>query len=187
MKHLAIFASGKGSNADAIIEYFRNNSSIKVALVVTNNPKAGVIKVAHSNNIISAIVSKNAFGDDKMMGKLLNALNIEIIALAGFMRLVPNFILEKFPKRVVNIHPALLPKYGGKGMYGLKVHEAVVSNKETETGFTIHYVNEIYDEGEVILQKKISVSDTDKPESIAQKVQKLEHEWYPKTLEKLFQ
>jgi phosphoribosylglycinamide formyltransferase-1 len=185
MKHLAIFASGRGTNAEAIIEYFKNNPSIKVSLVLTNNPEAGVIKIAHSNKIISAIVSKNALYDEQVMCKLLGALNIEMIALAGFMQLVPDFLIQKFPKRIINIHPALLPKYGGKGMYGPKVHEAVVANKETETGISIHYVNERYDEGEIILQKKIAVSPGDTAEEVAVKVKQLEHEWYPKALETL--
>ena len=185
MQHISIFASGKGTNAQAIIEYFKNHSSIKIALVVTNNPEAGVIKIAHQHKIISAIASKNFLGNEESMNKLLGALNIECVVLAGFLQLVPAFLLQKFPKRIINIHPALLPKHGGKGMYGKKVHEAVLANKETETGITIHYVNEKYDEGEVILQKKIPVDSNDTPDSLSQKVQQLEHEWYPKTIEGL--
>ena len=185
MKNIAIFASGKGSNAHAIIEYFKNHSSVKVALVVTNNPDAGVIKIAHQHKIISAIVSKNFLGNEESMNKLLNSVNIDLIVLAGFLQLVPSFLLQKFPKRVINIHPALLPKHGGKGMYGTKVHEAVLVAKELETGITIHYVNEKYDEGEVILQKKVSVESTDDVESISLKIQQFEHEWLPKTIEHL--
>ena len=182
MKCIAIFASGKGSNAQNIIEHFKNHPSIKVALVVTNNPEAGVIKIAHSNKIISAIVSKDYFGSEEKMLRILNALNIEMILLAGFLQLIPAFLLQKFPNRIINIHPALLPKYGGKGMYGLKVHEAVIANKETETGITIHYVNEKYDEGEVILQKTIAVTPAETPETLSTKVLALEHEWYPKII-----
>ena len=185
MKHVAIFASGKGSNAEAVIDYFRNHSSVKVALIITNNPAAGVIKIAHSNKIISAIVSNEALNNEEITGRVLNALNIEMIVLAGFLQLVPDFILQKYPKRIVNIHPALLPKFGGKGMYGLKVHDAVLAAKEKETGITIHYANEHYDEGEVILQKKIAIEPTDNPESLAAKVLQLEHEWYPRTIEGL--
>ena len=185
MKHIAIFASGNGSNAQAIIEYYKNHSSIKVALVVTNNPDAGVIKIAHQHKIISAIVSKEFLGNEEMMNRLLQAQQIEMIVLAGFLQLVPAFLLQKFPNRVINIHPALLPKHGGKGMYGNKVHEAVLANKETESGITIHYVNEKYDEGKVILQKQITVEANDTIESLAEKIQQLEHEWLPKIIEQL--
>lgn len=185
MKHIAIFASGKGSNAQAIIEHFKNHSSVKVVLVVTNNPEAGVIKIAHQHKIMSAIVSKNFFGNEENMHKLLNSLNIDLIVLAGFLQLIPEFLLKKFPKRIVNIHPALLPKHGGKGMYGKKVHEAVLAAKETETGITIHYVNEKYDEGEVILQKQIPLTSNDTVETVSEKIQQLEHEWFAKTIEAL--
>jgi phosphoribosylglycinamide formyltransferase-1 len=187
MKNIAIFASGKGSNAQAIIEYFNGHPGIKVALIVTNNPFAGVIKVAHSNKIISAILTNEAFNNQELMLKVLNALEIELIVLAGFLQLVPPLLLEKFPNRVINIHPALLPKFGGKGMYGMKVHEAVLAAKEAETGITIHYVNEHYDEGQIIRQYTVPVSDKDNPESISKKVQALEHEWYPRTIEKLLE
>lgn len=185
MKNIAIFASGKGSNAEALIDYFRNHSQVNIALILTNNPEAGVIKIAHSNKIISAIVSKDALNNEEIVGRLLNALNIDMIVLAGFLQMVPTFLLKKYPNRIVNIHPALLPKFGGKGMYGLKVHEAVLGAHEKETGISIHYVNEHYDEGEVIFQKTISVEPTDNPESLSTKVLKLEHEWYPKTVEGL--
>ncbi len=187
MKHIAIFASGKGTNAQAIIEYFRDHPSIKVALIVTNNPAAGVIKVAHSNKIISAILTKEALDNQELMFKLLEALNIELIALAGFLQLVPPYLLAKFPNRVINIHPALLPKFGGKGMYGIKVHQAVLAAHETESGVTIHYVNEHYDEGQVINQYAIAVSENDNPESLSQKVQELEYKWYPTAIEKILQ
>lgn len=185
MKHIAIFASGKGTNAESIIHHFKNHPSVKVALVVTNNPQAGVLKVAHSNKIISAIVSKEFLNNEDKMLRLLKIQNIDAIVLAGFLQLIPRFLLQKFPKHIINIHPALLPKHGGKGMYGIKVHEAVIAGKETETGITIHYVNEHYDEGEVIMQKKITVTSSDTLETISQKVLALEHEWYPKTIELL--
>jgi phosphoribosylglycinamide formyltransferase-1 len=184
MKHIAIFASGKGSNARAIIEHFRNHPAVQVALIVSNNPEAGVIKIAHSNKIISAIVTNEALQKPEIMNRVLEALNIDLIALAGFLQKVPDFLLQKYPHRIINIHPALLPKHGGKGMYGLKVHEAVLAAKEPETGITIHYVNGQYDEGETILQKRITVEPTDNPETLAQKVHALEHEWYPKMIER---
>lgn len=185
MKQIAIFASGNGSNAGAIIEYFRSHPVVRVALVVTNNPGAGVIKIAHSNKIISAIVSKNALNDPEILGRLLTALEIDMIVLAGFLQLVPAYILQRYPRRIINIHPALLPKHGGKGMYGIKVHESVLTGGDSETGITIHFVNEHYDEGEVILQKTIAVYPADTPGTIALKVQQLEHEWLPKTIESL--
>lgn len=187
MKHIAIFASGKGSNAEAIIDYFANSSSIKVALVVSNNPGAGVVQLAHQRKIVSAIVSNSTLKNEVVMGKLLSALQIEFIALAGFLQIVPAFLLRKYPNSIVNIHPALLPKYGGKGMYGIKVHQAVLENKEAETGMTIHYVNEHYDEGEIILQKKLRIDEGLNAEQLAQKVLSMEHEWYPKTIEQLLQ
>ncbi|HLP21862.1 MAG TPA: phosphoribosylglycinamide formyltransferase [Chitinophagales bacterium] len=185
MQHIAIFASGKGSNAQAIIEYFNNHPTIKVALVVTNNPDAGVIKIAHQHKIISAIVGKNFMGNEENMNKLLGALNIDLLVLAGYLQLIPGFLIKKFENRIINIHPALLPKHGGKGMYGKKVHEAVLQARDAETGITIHYVNEKYDEGEAILQKSVSIDSTDNAEAVAAKVLQLEHEWYPKTIEKL--
>jgi phosphoribosylglycinamide formyltransferase-1 len=185
MKNIAIFASGNGSNAQAIVEYFKNSVEVKVAIVVTNNPDAGVIKIAHQHKIISAIVSKSFLGNEESMNKLLNSLNIDLVVLAGFLQLVPAFLILKFPKRIINIHPALLPKHGGKGMYGKKVHQAVLAAKETETGITIHYVNDKYDEGEVILQQHVSLDATDTVETVAEKVQQLEHEWLPKTIEQL--
>lgn len=185
MKNLAIFASGNGSNAEAIIEHFKANPNIKVVLVLTGNPKAGVLKIAHQHKVISTIVSKEALHNEEVMNKLLGALNVDFIALAGFLQLVPAFLLKKYPNRIVNIHPALLPKFGGAGMYGLKVHEAVLAAGEKETGISIHYVNERYDEGEVILQKAVAISPSEGSQQIAEKVQKLEHEWYPKVIEGL--
>jgi phosphoribosylglycinamide formyltransferase 1 len=185
VKHIAIFASGKGTNAQSIIEYFKNHSSIKVALVVTNNPQAGVIKIAHSHKIISAIVSKEFLANEDKMLRLLQAQQIDLIVLAGFLQLIPSFLLARFPKKIINIHPALLPKHGGKGMYGLRVHEAVMANNESETGITIHYVNEQYDEGEVLVQQKIAISPVDTLETLSQRVLALEHEWYPRTIESL--
>ena len=185
MTHIAIFASGSGTNAKAIIRHFRDHPSIKVGLIVTNNPEAGVIKIAHSNKIISAIISKAFLNDEKRMDQLLRTQTIDFIVLAGFLQYVPEFLLEKFPRRIINIHPALLPQHGGKGMFGRKVHEAVLANKESKTGITIHYVNGQYDAGEVIMQRKISVKSGDTSESLAARVLSLEHRWYPKIIEKL--
>lgn len=185
MKHIAIFASGSGTNAKAIIEYFAKHPEIRVALVLTNNPSAGVLKIAHEHKIISAIVNKNSLNKEEVLMKVLNAQKIDMIVLAGFLQLIPAFLLQNFPNRIVNIHPALLPKHGGKGMYGMKVHQAVLANKDGETGITIHYVNEIYDDGEILLQKKVVVNPNDTVESLSAKVQQLEHEWYVKVIDDL--
>lgn len=185
MKNIAIFASGQGSNAGAIINYFKDHPAIRVSLVLTNNPAAGVIKVAHDAKIVSAIVTKESLQKEELITKLLDATKVDFIALAGFLQMVPAFLLKQYPNRIVNIHPALLPKHGGKGMYGLKVHEAVLAAGETETGISIHYVNEHYDEGELILQKKITIEPGDSSLKLAARVLELEHEWYPKTIEAL--
>lgn len=187
MKNIAIFASGAGSNAQAIINYFEGHPTIKVALVITNNPSAGVIQIAHEHKIISAILSKDAMNTEQTVMALLNAQNIHFIALAGYLQMVPAFLLAKFPNKIVNIHPALLPKHGGKGMYGLKVHQAVVAAKDAETGISIHYVNEHYDEGKIISQKSIAVAPNETAEALAARVLALEHEWYPKTIESLLE
>jgi phosphoribosylglycinamide formyltransferase-1 len=185
MKRIAIFASGKGSNAEAIIQHFKDHPSIQVALIVTNNPEAGVLKIAAANNIVSAIVTTHGLQKEKIMRALMECFEIDFIVLAGFLKMIPEYLLQKFPKKIINIHPALLPLHGGKGMYGMKVHEAVVAGKEAKTGITIHFVNDKYDDGEVILQKEISLKPADNSETIAEQVNRLEHEWYPKTIEKL--
>lgn len=185
MKNIVIFASGKGSNAAILIKHFSNHPAAKVCLVVTNNPSAAVVQVAHSNKIMSAIVNKDFFGNSEKMMQLLQAVQADWIVLAGFLQLIPPFLLRHFPNRIVNIHPALLPEFGGKGMYGARVHEAVIAAGKTESGITIHYVNEKYDEGEIILQKKLALATNETAESLAKKIQSLEHEWLPKTIERL--
>ncbi|MCW3124571.1 MAG: purN [Bacteroidetes bacterium] len=183
-KHIAIFASGKGSNAQAIIDYFKGNESIKVALIVTNNKTAGVIQIAKENRIPFDIVSPKELKDEEMLD-MLDVYEIDLIVLAGFLLLIPAFLIQAYPDKIINIHPALLPKHGGKGMYGKHVHEAVLSNKDAETGITIHYVNEHYDEGAYITQIGCHVEPGDNVEALAAKVQKLEHEHYPQEIEKL--
>jgi phosphoribosylglycinamide formyltransferase-1 len=184
-KHIAIFASGRGSNAQAIIDYFKNNRSIKVALIVTNNKTAGVIQIAKDNRIPFDIISPTELKEEETLIDLLELYQIDLIVLAGFLLLIPAYLVKAYPNKIINIHPALLPKYGGKGMYGTKVHETVLSNKETETGITIHYVNEKYDEGEYIAQYRCQVEPSDSAEVIAAKVHQLEHEHYPNVIEKL--
>lgn len=183
MKHIAIFASGRGSNAEAIIQYFKNHSQIKVSLLLTANPNAGALQVAAEHQVVSVIVSANAFGDEQTMTRILKARDVDYIVLSGFLQLVPAFLIKQFPNRILNIHPALLPNYGGKGMFGMNVHKAVVANREVETGISIHFVNEHYDEGKLILQKMVAIDEQDTAETVALKVQALEHQWYAPTIE----
>jgi len=185
MHHIAIFASGAGSNAQAIINYFKNHPSIRIALIVSNKPQAGVLAIAERENIPSIIIEKEKFfRGDAYLPELKKA-TIDFIVLAGFLWKVPEKLIEAYRNAIVNIHPALLPKYGGKGMYGEKVHETVIANKEKESGITIHYVDEHYDNGDVILQSKCPVMEDDTPNSLAQRVHVLEHANYPKTIEKI--
>lgn len=185
MKKIAIFASGAGTNAENIAQYFSKNDKIKVALIVSNNPKAGVLERAARLGIPSRTFPKADFTSGEPVAELLRTYEIDFIVLAGFLCMVPDVLLHAFPNRIVNIHPALLPKFGGKGMYGMHVHEAVVAAGETETGITIHYINERYDEGAVIFQASCPVLPTDTPEEVAANVHKLEYEYYPKVVEQL--
>lgn len=182
MPKLAIFASGRGSNAAAIIERFASENDLIVGLIVTNNSKAGVLELAKAHSIAVHITNRQEFYSAKSILKKLNEHKIDFIALAGFLWLVPDVLLRAFPSKVVNIHPALLPKYGGKGMYGFKVHEAVKAAGEIESGITIHYVDAQYDNGAPIFQKTIALELTDTPETIAMKVLELEHKYYPEVL-----
>ena len=183
-KHIAIFASGKGSNAQAIIDHFKGNDTIKVALIVTNKKDAGAIQIAKENRIPFDIVSPKELQDEEMLD-MLDVYEIDLIVLAGFLLLVPAFLVKAYPNKIINIHPALLPAHGGKGMYGVRVHEAVLAAKDAETGITIHYVNEKYDDGEYIAQFRCHVEPDDNLETLAAKVHQLEHEHYPKVIETL--
>ena len=192
VKNIAIFASGSGSNARKIIEYFEKNPSSqgsairnKVALVVSNKKDAGVLEIAKEHSIDTLIISKSTFYETENILKSLSDYNISFIVLAGFLLLVPQYIISRFNKKIVNIHPALLPKFGGKGMFGSHVHEAVKAAEETETGITIHYCDEHYDEGSIIFQAKCPVSLDDSPQDIAQKVLALEHEHFAKVIERV--
>ncbi len=187
MKNIAIFASGNGSNALKIIEFFKNHPSIQVALVVSNNADAGVLSIAKQHHIPTSIINKKNIIDSSYVLSLLHSYSIDFIALAGFMILIPAYLSAAFTKKMVNIHPALLPQYGGKGMYGHHVHEAVFANKEKESGITIHYVNEHYDEGQIIFQASTSIENCQNAEEIAKSVLRLEHENYAREIEKLLQ
>ena len=185
MKKIAILASGAGTNAENIAQYFSQNDRIKVALIVSNNPKAGVLERAARLGIPSEVVLKADWASGESVVALLRRYEIDFIVLAGFLCMVPDALLRAFPDRIVNIHPALLPKFGGKGMYGMRVHEAVVAAGEAESGITIHYINEHYDEGTVIFQASCPVLPSDTPEEVAAKVHRLEYAYYPKVIEEL--
>ncbi|SKB45065.1 phosphoribosylglycinamide formyltransferase [Dyadobacter psychrophilus] len=185
MKRLAIFASGSGSNAEKICEYFAAREDVEVSLIFTNNPQAGVIKRACKMQIPVVFFDKKTLYQTRKVLQILQNEGIDLVVLAGFMLLVPPFLVEAFPNRIINIHPALLPKYGGKGMYGQFVHEAVVNAKEKESGITIHYVNEHYDEGDVIFQATCEVVPTDTSDDVATKIHALEHENYPRVIDEI--
>jgi phosphoribosylglycinamide formyltransferase-1 len=180
---VVVLASGSGTNAEAIFSYFKNHPLIDVVLLVCNNPEAQVLKRAQKFGIPVRVVNRNEFNDKTYMLELLRSQKVTHLVLAGFLWLIPPYLIHAFPGRIVNIHPALLPKFGGKGMYGMRVHEAVKNAGEKESGITIHLVNEKYDEGKVLFQATCAVGDDDSPEQIATKVHRLEHESYPKVIE----
>ncbi|TXC85403.1 phosphoribosylglycinamide formyltransferase [Luteibaculum oceani] len=182
--NLAIFASGSGTNAEAIISHFKGHSKIQVKLVVTNKKEAGIWKVADRNQVPCYHAKKSTLYESNDIVTLLKEKHINWIILAGFLLKIPKNILEAYPNEIINIHPALLPKFGGKGMYGMHVHKAVVEANEKETGITIHKVNENYDEGAIISQFSTAVHPDDTPEDVQQKVQQLEHKHFPREIEK---
>ena len=181
---IAIFASGSGSNAENIAKYFEG-SETEIALILTNKSNAFVLERAKKLEIESVVFDRDQFYQSEEVVNLLQKHNIDLIVLAGFLWLVPNNLIKAFPNQIINIHPALLPNYGGKGMYGNYVHQAVFNNKENETGITIHYVNEAYDEGAIIAQYKTKLDENDTPKTIAEKVHELEYEYFPKEIEKI--
>ena len=184
MKRIAIFASGSGSNAEKIADYFRGNPEISIELILCNNPEAGVIERAKRLNIPLQLFDREQFRSGWVLN-LLQEKQIDWVILAGFLWLIPKAIVAAFPNRIVNLHPALLPKFGGKGMYGHFVHEAVVTAGEKESGITIHFVNEHYDEGNIIFQAAFPVEPTDSPEDVARKGQVLEHKHFPRVIGEL--
>jgi len=184
MKRIAILASGSGTNAENIIKYFKNSDSISVVHVLSNKNDAKVLDRASRLDIPNRSFDKNDFiATDEVLNFLKE--NADYVILAGFLWKIPSKIIEAFPNKMINIHPALLPKYGGKGMYGMHVHKTIVENKEKETGITIHFVNENYDEGVIIFQKNFDVLESDTPDDVAQKIHILEYDYFPKVIEKV--
>ena len=183
MKKIAIFASGSGSNAENIINYFKNDTENVVKIVFCNKPDAYVLERAKRLSVPTFVFGREEFSRSDLVLNELKRLDIDLIVLAGFLWKVPDAIIDAYPDRVINIHPALLPSYGGKGMYGMKVHEAVIAAGEKESGITIHYIDEHYDKGTVIFQARCDISQADDAESLAQKIHALEYEYFPKVIE----
>lgn len=183
-KQIAIFASGTGSNAQKIIDHFRDSDHAAVALIVSNNSHAGVLEIASKENIPSLLTGKTKFHAEGYLDEL-KKYKIDLIVLAGFLWKIPPVLIRNYPESIINIHPALLPKYGGKNMYGKAVHEAVLEANENESGITIHYVDELYDHGKIIFQAKCLVDKADTPETLADRIHALEHKFYPGIIEKL--
>jgi formyltetrahydrofolate-dependent phosphoribosylglycinamide formyltransferase len=184
-RSIAIFASGAGSNTQKIIDYFRNSQSVKIALIVCNKPGAGVLNIAKNENIPSLLIEKDRFLSGDAYISELNRHNISFIVLAGFLWKIPPNLVIAFKGKIINIHPALLPSFGGKGMYGNRVHEAVIAAGAKESGISIHYVDDIYDHGDTIFQATCPVLENDTPESLAQRIHELEHKYYPKVIAEL--
>ena len=185
MKRIVIFASGSGTNAENIIKHFQEIKNAEVTLVFSNKMNAKVLKRAYNLNVKALHFDKTSFYSTNEVLNILKDAAPDLIVLAGFLWIFPKNIIETFSNKVINIHPALLPKYGGKGMYGSHVHEAVVQNKEKESGITIHYVNENYDEGAIIFQAKTPINDHDTPDDVAKAIHQLEYKYFPIVIEKI--
>jgi phosphoribosylglycinamide formyltransferase-1 len=184
MKRILIFASGSGTNAENIIKYFSDRTTGTVVAVFTNNSNATVLEKAKKLSVPTVIFSKEELNTGNTLQKVVE-FQPDLIVLAGFLLKFPKNLIETYPNQIINIHPALLPKFGGKGMYGMHIHKAVIENKEKETGITIHYVNENYDEGNIIFQESAALSENDTAESVASKIHALEQEHFPVVIEKL--
>tara|TARA_B110000459_G_scaffold180222_1_gene206784 strand:- start:101 stop:673 length:573 start_codon:yes stop_codon:yes gene_type:complete len=183
-KKLAIFASGSGSNAENICNYFAVSSDIDIVLICTNNRDAFVVKRANKLNIPVYIFTKYELNNFFDLHKKLQSIDVDVVILAGFLLKLPTIMIDSYLNRIINIHPSLLPKYGGKGMYGSNIHKAVIENKETESGISVHFVNQNYDEGKIILQERCSVSINETIETLTKKIHKLEHSYFPIAIEK---
>ena len=187
MKKIAIFASGSGSNAENIANYFKDNENVEISLILANNPQAYVIERAKKLNVPCEVVTKAEFMEADGIIEMMRRYEIDFIVLAGFLLLVPQKLIEAYPSRIVNIHPALLPKHGGKGMYGDRVHKAVVESGDTESGITIHLIDAEYDKGTTFFQAKCPVLPTDTPDDVATKVHALEYEHFPHVIEEILE
>ena len=187
MKTLALFASGKGSNADNICSYFKDHSDIQVGLICSDRKEAGVFSVAEKHQVNSIYLSKSFIQNPSQIVDLLKDHHIDYIILAGYLKLIPKELTEAFKGRIINIHPALLPNFGGKGMFGMHVHEAVAASGVSETGITIHHVNEHYDEGAIIFQARTALDKNDTPQTIAKKIAALEMDNFPRVIEELIE
>ena len=182
-KKIAIFASGSGSNTQSIIEYFQQKENIEIALIMCNKSNAFVVQRAQKLGVKYIVFNSETFKNNLGFLDILNKYEVNWIVLAGFLMKIPEYIIEDFQGKIINIHPALLPKYGGKGMYGMNVHRSVIENNETESGISIHYVNKNYDEGKMIFQASCAINAGDSPEDLANKIRLLEHQHYPKVIE----
>ena len=185
MKNIAIFASGEGTNAERIIQYFKNSNTIRVAIIIYNRINAGIAKRAINHQITAKYLNKEGFQDSAQLLPLLKENHVDFIVLDGFLLLLPKYILESYPGNIVNIHPSLIPLHSGKGFFGIKVHEDVIACGDKETGITIHLIDENYDRGNIVLQVKCPVLNNDTPEDVAQRVHRLEYENYAPTIEAL--
>ncbi|MCO5233486.1 MAG: phosphoribosylglycinamide formyltransferase [Chitinophagales bacterium] len=182
--NIAVFISGAGSNARNIIAYFRDNDKVEVSLILSNKSDSGASQISQDTGVPYYIFDRTEFYDSEKVLDVLKSQNVQMIILAGFLWLIPEYLLKFFPNRIINIHPSLLPKYGGKGMYGMKVHKAVKDSGDKLSGITIHLVNEEYDKGQILLQKTVDLSPEDTPEQIAHKIHDLEYAHFPHTIEK---
>ena len=185
MKRLVIFASGSGSNAENIIKHYQDSENVDVMLVLSNNPRAKVLDRCKKLKTNSLVFNRQSFSDKRIILGLLKNIQPDLIILAGFLWKFPEMILKEFPNKTINLHPALLPKFGGKGMYGHFVHEAVIQAKESKSGITIHYVTENYDEGAIIFQAECEIFDSDTPDTLAEKIHRLEMQYFPKVIDSL--
>ena len=185
MKNIAIFASGNGTNAERVIRYFEKSKIARVNIVITNNNKAGVIKRAHSLKVDLHLINRIDFYNSDDVLDILTQYKVDLIVLAGFLWLVPEALISKYDNKIINIHPALLPSYGGKGMYGKHVHEAVIASGNVKSGITIHYVNKLYDDGQIIFQADTKISKNETPDSLAKKIHLLEYEHFPEVIKSL--
>jgi len=187
MSNIAIFASGSGSNAEQIIRYFSTDELHSVKLVLSNNPDAFVLERAKSLSVPIFVFDRHTFYQTQMVAEVLKDSGVEILILAGFLWLVPDYLLKTFPQRILNIHPALLPDFGGKGMYGMRVHEAVIREGRKKSGITIHLIDEVYDRGKILFQAECPVLPGDKPEDLASRIHKLEHRYFPSIIREYLQ